>query len=654
MSFQIRHLVVYGRNERQRLLTFELGKLNIITGSSRRGKTAILTIIDYCLGSGDYPVKAGVTRRHSQGFGLMIVSGDRTLFVARPAPEPGRATSDRMFVSFPADSDAVPTFAEIDFNTNVSTAKNILEDLCGIDSTLRLPMPGNADPIAPTIRHSLFFVMQQQNEIANPDILFHTQAEEYRPNSIRAVIPYFLGAVDAEYATLAIRLRTLKRELATLKRTLADRAAVLGATGQARALLAEAAAVGLLSELPPQTLSESDAIASLRQVALIEIESVQEPNSHGDQLAVANDRRSELRQRLNELNLQQTRLRRAANENGDFVSEASEQRARLATLGFFAPGDTEDDACPFCGNEPADPGGPWSDLRRELDRLNADIVSVRADTPQINQMIAVLAEESSAISQELRSNRAEIDELAAGVREIGRLRETQARTALVQGRIGFYLEMIDRRSQEPPVEDRTAELESEIATIEERLLASSDADLLTTYLSLINRSLSDKARSLQLEHSDSPIRLDLRRLTVVADTRNGTVPLSEMGSGENWLGYHIATFLTLHEWFAAEGRPVPRVLIMDQPSQVWFPADYSGDGKHTLRDDDRDALLRVYKVILDTVQTLSPNFQVIVMEHADLEEPDFVRSVQYRWRAPGEALIPADWIDDDEESPEER
>ena len=67
MSFQIRHLVVYGREERQRILSFELGKLNIVTGSSRRGKTAILTIIDYCLGSGDYPVKAGVTRRYSVG-----------------------------------------------------------------------------------------------------------------------------------------------------------------------------------------------------------------------------------------------------------------------------------------------------------------------------------------------------------------------------------------------------------------------------------------------------------------------------------------------------------------------------------------------------------------------------------------------------------
>jgi Protein of unknown function (DUF3732) len=127
---------------------------------------------------------------------------------------------------------------------------------------------------------------------------------------------------------------------------------------------------------------------------------------------------------------------------------------------------------------------------------------------------------------------------------------------------------------------------------------------------------------------------------VVADTRNGAVRLDEMGSGENWLGYHPATFLALHEWFAQEARPVPHTLIMDQPSQVWFPADDTGDGQHVLRDDDRDALIRAYTVITETITRLTSDFQAIVMEHADLEEPVFREAVRYRWRDDGEALIP--------------
>ncbi|MEV4181738.1 DUF3732 domain-containing protein [Streptosporangium canum] len=646
MSFQIRHVVVYGRGERARKVTFELGQLNIITGSSRRGKSAIVTIIDYCLGSGGYPVKAGVTRDNSRGFGLMIVSGDRAMYVARPAPERLHKTADRMYVSVVSDPESIPAFDELEFNTNVDTARQIIGDLCGIDRSLRLPMPGTAGPLSPSIRHALFFVMQEQNEIANQDVLFHTQGDEHRPNAIRAVIPYFLGAVDTEYATLTIRLRALKRELVSLQRALDERAATLGATGQARALLAEAAAVGLLDELPPQGLNESEAVGILRPLSLVDVRSVRQPEAQGDQITALNQQRAELRDRLAGLNIQLTRLRRATNENSDFASEASEQRARLASLGFFGNEDGPVPACPLCGNDAPDAEGTWADMRRELLRLDGEIVAIRTDTPKIDQMMALLAEEIQEVTQLLRTNKAEIDELEAGIQAIARLRDAESRTALVQGRIGFYLEMLDRRDQQPPIRDRTAEIEAEIAEIEVRLEENGNPDLLSSFLARISQNLWEKAQRLELEHSAWPIRLDLRRLTVVADTRNGAVPLPEMGSGENYVGYHVATFLALHEWFAMEDRPVPRILILDQPSQVWFPADYAGDGSHVLPDDDRQSLVRIYQAVMETIARPEVDLQVIVMEHADLEEQWFSDAVRYRWRADGEALIPADWIEE--------
>jgi hypothetical protein len=52
--------------------------------------------------------------------------------------------------------------------------------------------------------------------------------------------------------------------------------------------------------------------------------------------------------------------------------------------------------------------------------------------------------------------------------------------------------------------------------------------------------ISTKARALQLEHSEVPVRLDLSRRTVMAGTTAGPVALNEMGGGENWLGYHLA------------------------------------------------------------------------------------------------------------------
>ncbi|MFJ8078979.1 DUF3732 domain-containing protein [Streptomyces sp. NPDC096176] len=46
-----------------------------------------------------------------------------------------------------------------------------------------------------------------------------------------------------------------------------------------------------------------------------------------------------------------------------------------------------------------------------------------------------------------------------------------------------------------------------------------------------------------------------------------------------------------------------------------------------------------------TLEALSGDFQVIVMEHADLEDEPFRSAVEARWRrSNGEALVPHEWI----------
>ncbi|MFE7935532.1 DUF3732 domain-containing protein [Streptomyces sp. NPDC057456] len=116
-----------------------------------------------------------------------------------------------------------------------------------------------------------------------------------------------------------------------------------------------------------------------------------------------------------------------------------------------------------------------------------------------------------------------------------------------------------------------------------------------------------------------------------------------MGSGENHLGYHVAAMLSLHEWFTEHRAPVPRLLVLDQPSQVFFPPDHTGEA--ILGANDRHKLLNIFQTIHQTLRLLEGQFQVIVMEHADLDHPDFSPYVTQRWRyATDQALVPADWI----------
>jgi hypothetical protein len=151
------------------------------------------------------------------------------------------------------------------------------------------------------------------------------------------------------------------------------------------------------------------------------------------------------------------------------------------------------------------------------------------------------------------------------------------------------------------------------------------------------------ARELFLEHSSSPLRLDLKKLTVVADTLDGAVPMERMGSGENWVGYHLIAHLALHQWFVQRSRPVPHFLFLDQPSQVYFPAEKDVEGSMTLvSEDDRLAVSRMFRLVFDAVAEVAPGLQVIVTEHADLGDDWYREAVVERWRG-GLKLVPEDW-----------
>ncbi len=151
------------------------------------------------------------------------------------------------------------------------------------------------------------------------------------------------------------------------------------------------------------------------------------------------------------------------------------------------------------------------------------------------------------------------------------------------------------------------------------------------------------ASELKLEYSEYPLRLDLKQLTVVADTEAGPIPIFKMGSGENWVGYHLIVHFALHKWFVKKKRPVPCFLFIDQPSQIGFPADKDINEKiDSIKNEDREAVARMYRLALSVVQELNGDFQVILTDHADISEKWFQDCVVERWRG-GKKLIPETW-----------
>ena len=77
MTFQIKKLLLWPKKEGKgiRTVEFELDKVNVITGDSRTGKSAIVPIIDYCLASSDCLIPRDVIRDSVAWYGLLVSFG---------------------------------------------------------------------------------------------------------------------------------------------------------------------------------------------------------------------------------------------------------------------------------------------------------------------------------------------------------------------------------------------------------------------------------------------------------------------------------------------------------------------------------------------------------------------------------------------------
>ncbi len=91
----------------------------------------------------------------------------------------------------------------------------------------------------------------------------------------------------------------------------------------------------------------------------------------------------------------------------------------------------------------------------------------------------------------------------------------------------------------------------------------------------------------------------------------------EIGSGSNWLAYHIAITLGVEQFFGSlEQSSIPNFIIYDQPSQVYFPKKLAAQNgelipHRELEDEDLIAVQKVFKVLSSMV--VKNKLQVIVL-----------------------------------------
>lgn len=645
---QILEIVLYGNNGKKRTINFTPGKTNIIVGDSQTGKTSLIDIVNYCLGRDSCNIAEGVIREYVKWFGLLLQFNGGQVFLARENPGPGKQTTNRMYYEL-GENVNTPQEAPDESNTTADDIIQLLTDKIGISSNLNIPPQGQTRAaLAANIKHALVFCFQEQEEIARKKTLFHNQDDNWVAQATKDTFPYFLGAIQEDRLALEQELNRARRELRLAEKALKDAESIKGdGVGKAISLIEEARGVGLLTEVGQMNLlllPEREITGILRSV--LSWTPQQAPNFASDRLVQLQSEYQELQDRLEHQDAVLRDAKTFAQEAEGFSGEVLQQQLRLESIGLYEEYE-HSNLCPVCahGCDSANKishaiKGALEDIRRNLD----DYIRER---PRLREYINNLENERQAIIEELKHKRDSIEALIKE-RDVARtIRDLNARQSRVVGRISLWLESVNLTDDLSGLKRQLALAQANVEELEKKLDPEIKEEILNSILNRIGIQLTGWARMLELEHSKSPIRLDIKKLTVVADREDRPIPLFNMGSGENWVGYHIVTHLALHQFFRKNNRPVPGFLILDQPTQVYFPRELGEEDKkdtQNLEDKDRLAVNRLFNLVFDVVESLAPNFQVIVVEHAELNNARFQADIVARWRNKRDALVPYEWI----------
>jgi len=298
----------------------------------------------------------------------------------------------------------------------------------------------------------------------------------------------------------------------------------------------------------------------------------------------------------------------------------------------------------MCGSELVEPDPTVTELQESLADLQRQMSGVETARPARREALTALDARVDDLNERLRAADAAWRALVETDTATGEA-TTGERQQYTRGRISVTLRTL-RRSDEDTLrrlrqavtaaEQRLRRLQAELDDSEERMQ-------LDSRLLAVSDDMTRWAHDLELEHAGGRVRLDLNALTVVTETAQGAAPMWRIGSAENHIGAHLVAHLALHRYFTRNDRPVPRLLMLDQPTQAYYPSDAERDAGIPAADTDREAVQRIFRWLYDITADLSPDFQIVVCDHANLPDNWFQESVAGNWRG-GEKLIPEHWL----------
>ena len=658
MKLQVEAIILWPRETSRppRVLEFQPGLVNVITGGSKTGKSAIIPILDYCLGSDKCTVPVGPIRETCSWFGVLFGSDHGHHLLARREPGEQQSTGD-MYLS-EGDEISIPNV--VFRNTSVEVVKAHLDELSGLTRlTFDLNATNSGFKGRPSFRDMTAFMFQPQNVVANPAVLFYKADSYEHREKLRTIFPYVLGAVSSEILAMQHEARRLQLELSRKEREFESLSTVSERwLADIRARMVTARELGLIA-------NPIDPDSSLDQM-LLQLRSIRD---RGGSLAVRLDTISEAVEELVQVEREETdvsanlanlkmrfaEMSRLRDSADDYKKALEIKRDRLSLADWMVSHRLEVKACPICGSPNA------ADLE-EVDALFDAMKAVEGEFDSLSRAPASFDREQQRVREEIDMAVEQLEALQIRRRALTvrseRMRErqyTEDRVARFIGNLEQALGTYEQIGEDGGLSEELTDLRGQLRNVRSRISSSNVQESTDRALDRFALFAQRIVPKMDVERPNDPIRLSIVDLTLTIHGKNRYDYLWEIGSGANWVAYHLTTIVALHQLFRGLSHsPVPSLSVFDQPSQVYFPrpsvirsagVDDDEEPELLLGDEDLEAVRLMFSTLSDAALDAQGAWQAIVLDHADETVWGGLPGVHLveEWRA-GTKLVPEQWV----------
>jgi hypothetical protein len=651
VTWRLHKLVLYSHDGRRHQIPdkgFREKGVSIVVGDSNTGKSAMLEIINYCLGASECEI-ADYIRRRCSWVGVQFVRQGQFVLLCRQIPARGRKSADAYFLKA-GMTNALPAGAD-ELRTGGGGALVQLEQMLGIGE-MKLDDPATAGGFSVSVRHCAPYSLVRDDVIISKNTLVSGARDEKRGRHLRETLPYFLGHVTETAIRLREELRRGRAELRARETALEQRRSIAREGSlQLASFMDQARTLGLISGSAASDTREGQRAALARAAQFRISGSAAPPESERHALEGSI---GEIRRRLLRLQDQRRAVERTARDADGFWSAASGQLARLESLDLLVD-PHQGQACPVCSRDLSERAESMTTLRTAMQALQRDIGEVTYDRPRLDGYLRELDGQIDALKLDQEQAMQRVAELVRLDQKLAEERGLDEARLRLAGKIELYLESTkpdDLSAEEAEVERlraRVTALEQETAgaNLDEEM--SDDQVVLSTAMKEIIDKLPFAA-----EYRKAVPVFDWKNLQVHLRDGQRRVAMASIGSDENYLAVHLAFFLSIHKLFAARRRPVLQFIMIDQVTRPYFPDDRfaqvvqlpAAEGQDApaagRRLSDEAAKVRQIFDVLFKAGAAEDAPQIIICEKANAGDPAYQDAIVLFWASP-EGMVPGGW-----------